>query len=289
MVTDNRNAPWRQSLIDFLTRPATERALIILIIINAVILGLETYPAIMARMGSVLMALDNLILGVFVIEIVLRMVGHGARFFRDPWRIFDFIVVGIALLPSTGPFSVLRALRILRVLRILTLVPSMKRVIGGLLGAIPGLSSVIAVMALIFYVGAVIATKLFGADFPDWFGTLGASAYTLFQVMTLESWSMGIARPVIAVFPGAWVFFVLFILIATFTMLNLFIAVIVNAIQAEHDEEVLEAEQTAAQHVDDQHELTRREVASLRDEIQALRAMLQAGRTDPSHGAADSR
>jgi len=154
-------------------------------------------------------------------------------------------------------------------------------VVGGLLGAIPGLLSVIMVMGLIFYIGAVIATKLFGERFPDWFGTLGESAYTLFQVMTLESWSMGIARPVIAEFPQAWIFFVIFILIATFTMLNLFIAVIVNAIQAEHDSEMLAAEAETTQHVDDQHELTRQEIASLRDEVRALQTLLNPAGSKP--------
>jgi voltage-gated sodium channel len=112
-------------------------------------------------------------------------------------------------------------------------VPSMKRVVGGLLSALPGLGSVTAIIGLIFYVSAVIATKLFGAAFPQWFGTLGDSAFTLFQVMTLESWAMGIVRPVMEIYPQAWLFFLIFILASTFTLLNLFIAVIVNAIQQE--------------------------------------------------------
>jgi voltage-gated sodium channel len=109
----------------------------------------------------------------------------------------------------------------------------MKRVVGGLLSALPGLGSVTAIIGLIFYVSAVIATKLFGAAFPQWFGTLGDSAFTLFQVMTLESWAMGIVRPVMEIHPQAWLFFLIFILASTFTLLNLFIAVIVNAIQQE--------------------------------------------------------
>lgn len=265
---------WRARLAAFLAHKTTEQILIGLILINAVILGLETYDSIAGEYGPLMTWLDRFILGIFVVEIALRIIAHGWRFFRDPWGVFDFIVVGIALIPASGPLAVLRSLRILRALRILTLVPSMRRVVGGLLSAIPGLGSVIMVMGLIFYIGSVIATKLFGDRFPDWFGTLGESAYTLFQVMTLESWSMGIARPVIDAFPLAWIFFVTFILIATFTMLNLFIAVIVNAIQAEHDREMLEAGQETTQHVDDQHELTRREIASLREEIRALHERL---------------
>jgi voltage-gated sodium channel len=193
--------------------------------------------------------------------------------------VFDFLVVAIALVPASGPFAVLRALRVLRVLRLLTVVPSMRRVVGGLLAAVPGLSSIAAVLGLMFYVFAVIASKLFGATFPDWFGNLGLSLYTLFQVMTLESWSMGIVRPVMEVYPYAWAFFIPFILMATFTMLNLFIGVIVSAMQsfteADKAETAVAVDQARA-HIDaDLHT----EVRALRDEIAALRAQLRAGRT----------
>ena len=150
-------------------------------------------------------------------------------FFRNPWNVFDFTIVAVALVPAGEGISVLRALRILRALRLISMVPQMRLVVQALLSAIPAMGSVIALLALIFYVAAVMATKLFGADFPEWFGTVGASLYTLFQIMTLESWSMGIARPVMEVHPYAWAFFVPFILIITFAVLNLFIAIVVNA------------------------------------------------------------
>lgn len=254
-------------------------ALIALILANAAVLGLETSPSVMARWGGLLVRIDTAILAVFVVEIALRLVARGPRFFRDPWAVFDFVVVGIALLPASGPFAVLRALRVLRVLRLMTFVPSMRRVVGGLLAAIPGLSSVFAVIALIFYVGSVMATKLFGGQFPEWFGSLGASAYTLFQVMTLESWSMGIARPVMEAFPHAWAFFVPFILIATFTMLNLFIAVIVNAIQAEHaaehETEVRDIESAVSAHADERADALHVEIRALRAEVARLAALLE--------------
>ncbi|MDQ5946556.1 MAG: voltage-gated sodium channel, partial [Pseudomonadota bacterium] len=166
-----------------------------------------------------------------------------------------------------GPLAVLRALRVLRVLRLITLVPSMKRVVSGLLSALPGLGSVAAIIGLIFYVAAVIATKLFAADFPEWFGSLGASAFTLFQVMTLESWAMGIVRPVMEVYPAAWIFFLVFILASTFTLLNLFIAVIVNAIQSEGSAEVQDA-------ADDDAQRLRAEMNELRAALLATQAML---------------
>ncbi|MCP4392191.1 MAG: ion transporter [Gammaproteobacteria bacterium] len=247
-----------------------------LIVVNAIILGLETEPAIMASFGQILVAVDHSILAVFVIEILLRIYAHRLRFFRDPWSLFDFAVVGIALVPASGPFAVLRALRVLRVLRILTIVPSMRRVVGALLDSIPGLSSIALVLLLLYYVFAVIATKLFGTNFPQWFGSIGESLYSLFQIMTLESWSMGIVRPVMEVHPNAWIFFVIFILIATFTMLNLFIAIIVNAMHSfteEENQETQDALNQARDHIEaDLHQ----EMAELRAEIAELKQMLQS-------------
>ncbi|MBM4182140.1 MAG: ion transporter [Betaproteobacteria bacterium] len=269
----------RARLTTFIEHPLTQRVILALILINAVTLGLETSPAIMAVHGQLILALDKAILGVFVLEIALRLYVHRLRFFRDPWSVFDFLVVGIALLPATGQLSVLRALRVLRVLRILTIVPSMRRVVGALLGAIPGLISIGLVLLLIYYVFAVIATNLFAAAFPEWFGHLGRSLYTLFQIMTLESWSMGISRPVMEQFPYAWAFFIVFILVATFTMLNLFIAIIVNAMQTfgedEHQETVQALEQ-AREHIEaDLHT----EVRALRQEIGELKALLRDSRS----------
>jgi voltage-gated sodium channel len=240
-----------------LETPFAQRWLVALILINALILGLETSPFVMTNWGSWLIAADRMILAVFVIEIALRLAVHRLAYFRDPWNVFDFVVVGIALIPASGLLAVLRALRVLRVLRLITLVPSMKRVISGLLSALPGLGSVCAIIGLIFYVSAVIATRLYGDAFPEWFGTLGDSVFTLFQVMTLESWAMGIVRPIMEVFPLAWIFFLIFILASTFTLLNLFIAVIVNAIQQEHLDEVKPPPAS-------ENEQLRREVAELR-------------------------
>lgn len=244
---DTQPGGWRVRLSVWLAAPYVQHTVLALIVANAVILGLETAPAVMAEWGLVLNAIDHAILAVFVVEIAARIAVLRGAFFRNPWGVFDFVVVAIALVPASGPFAVLRALRVLRVLRILTVVPSMRHVVGGLLGAIPGLASIGAVMGLIFYVMAVIATNLFGAGFPEWFGGLGRSLYTLFQVMTLESWSMGIVRPVMEQHPYAWIFFIVFILIATFTMLNLFIGVIVGAMQTfrEAEEEKQEAQAIA--------------------------------------------
>ncbi len=203
--------------------------IIVIIIINAVTIGLETSPSAMAAAGGLIVALDLAALTIFIVEITAKLFVYRLSFFRNPWNVFDFTIVAVSLVPAGEGLSVLRALRILRALRLISMVPQMRLVVQALLTAIPAMSSVIALLALIFYVAAVIATKLYGADFPEWFGTIGASLYTLFQIMTLESWSMGIVRPVMEVHPYAWAFFVRFILIITFAVLNLFIAIVVNS------------------------------------------------------------
>lgn len=255
---------------NWLQRSWVQRGLLALILINAVILGLETSASVVSVAGTPLMLLDKLILAVFVLEIALRIYADRLAFFKNAWSLFDFTVVAIALVPASGPFAVLRALRVLRVLRVLTFVPSMKKIVGALVLSLNGMLSIAMVLGLVYYVSAVMATKLFGETFPELFGSLGATLYTLFQIMTLDSWSSGITRPVMEQFPFAWAFFVPFILIATFTMLNLFIAVIVNAVQGMHDEEHKD-EIAAKQQL--QHDLVA-QMQQLQAELAALRAQL---------------
>ncbi|WP_018952394.1 ion transporter [Thioalkalivibrio sulfidiphilus] len=263
-----------------------QRVIVALILINAAILGLETDPDIMARIGDWLIGADRVILGVFVVEILIKLYAQGLRFFRNPWNVFDFFVVGIALFPASGPFAVLR---ILRLLRLVSMVPKLRFVVEALLRAIPGIASIFGLLIILFYVFAVIATNLFAEQHPDWFGSIGRSMYTLFQVMTLESWSMGIARPVMETHPYAWVFFVPFILVATFTILNLFIAIIVNTMQtlAEEQQRFEEKTITTVVHAESEQlhqDLTRvesenqqlhQDLRALREEIRALREELR--------------
>lgn len=245
-----------------------QRFIIAVIVINAITLGLETSSAAMARFGGVLMVLDCIALAIFVIEIALKLIAYRHRFFCSGWNVFDFSIVAITLAPTGEGMAVLRALRILRALRLVSVVPSMRKVVNALLRAIPGMTSVLTLLLLVFYVSSVMSTKLFGAAFPEWFGSIGASFYTLFQVMTLESWSMGIVRPVMEVHPQAWIFFILFILLTTFAVLNLFIAIVVDAMTVvEHKE----GEETRDLVTVDHGELMR-EMRALRAEIAALRA-----------------
>lgn len=252
-----------------------QATVVTLIVINAVILGLETSETVMDRWSHLLLPADKAILAVFVVEIALKMFARGWRFFRNGWDVFDFVVVGIALVPAAGPLAVLRALRVLRVLRLLSMVPQLRFVVDALLKAIPGISSIFALMGILFYVFAVIATSLFGSSFEEWFGTIPASLYSLFQIMTLESWSMGIVRPVMDVYPYAWIFFVPFILIATFTMLNLFIGIIVDTMQTLHDSGMEEGKEILEDALTEEEVRIRQEIDLLRQEMRALRQALE--------------
>jgi voltage-gated sodium channel len=238
-----------------------QNVIMAVIVVNAVVIGLETSAAVMTSFGPILIMLDRLAITIFVVEILLKLVVYRLQFFRSGWNIFDFVIVSVALLPLGGNLAILRALRIIRAFRLISAMPKMRQVVQGLLSAIPSMGSVILLLGLIFYVASVMATKLFGGAFPQWFGSVGSSLYSLFQIMTLESWSMGIVRPIMEVYPWAWAFFVPFVLVTSFVVLNLFIAIIVNAMHEEADEE-----QSA------QRDIILDEIRGLRQEVAAMRA-----------------
>jgi voltage-gated sodium channel len=223
--------PRRVAMARWVESRTVQAWIIAVILLNAAIMGMETSAALMARWHNGLVLIDKLCLLVFVIELGIKFYAYRGQFWRSGWNVFDLLVVAVALAPGAGAWSVLRSLRVLRVLRLLTVIPSLRKVVAAFLHSIPGLAGVCAVMAIFFYTAGVLATRLFGETHPDWFGSLGKSLYSLFQIMTLESWSMGIVRPVMESHPLAWAFFVPFIIIATFTILNLFIGIIVSTMQ----------------------------------------------------------
>jgi len=261
---------WLRTIVE---NPNTERTIMSLIIINATVLGLETSQSVMATSGPLLEILDHVLLAIFVAELAARIIVHRLDFFRDPWSVFDFVVVSIALVPASENFTVLRALRVLRVLRLITAIPSLKRVVAGLLASLPGMGSILFLIGLIYYVFAVIGTKLFGLTNPDLFGTLGRSLYTLFTVMTLEGWTNDVAKPVMEHHPYGWIYLFAFIIVATFMVLNLFIGVVVNSMQAE----AMKAEAAEREIVHEEAAPILAEVKGLRQEVAALRAEM-AGR-----------
>jgi voltage-gated sodium channel len=243
----------------------------VLILINAVTLGLETDLDVMASIGWELHAFDTLILLIFTVELVLKFYGYRMSFFKSGWNWFDLIIVGIAWIPASGNLSVMRALRVLRVLRLISVVPQMRRVISAIGHSIPGMISVVGVLGLIFYVSSVLATRLFGThpdpNMQEWFGSISASAYTLFQIMTLESWSMGVVRPTMELFPWAWSFFLPFIIITSFAVLNFFIGIIVDSMQIAQK---LEAEEEGKQ---GDQPATRKDLEVLIAKIDTLEAL----------------
>jgi voltage-gated sodium channel len=250
-----------------------------LIVLNAISLGLETNAGIVNSYGVFLHKFDVFVLAIFCVEIGGKLLYRRLGFFKNGWNLFDFVIVAIALVPSSGPLAVLRTLRIFRAMRLLSVVPSMRKVIQALLAAIPGIFSVGLMILLIFYVSAVLATNFFGASFDEWFGGIGKSMFTLFQIMTLESWSMGIVRPVMKEFPLAWIFFVLFILVTTFAVLNLFIGIIVDAMQRQSldEQQALHGERGDTL---PEAEKIYTELLDLRTEVRALTAALAARQKD---------
>ncbi len=207
--------------------------ILVVIILNAVLLGVMTYPALTSRFNFAFNLISNICIGIFTVEIALKLFCYGRKFFQNGWNNFDFIIVLISLVPSAGAFSSFRVFRILRALRALRLITRLERlrvIVQAIIDSIPNVGWASALLLIIFYIFSIMGTTMFSADFPDWFGTLGKSMYTLFQVMTLESWSMGIARPVIAQFPYAWIYFVSFILVSSFIVMNVIVGVVVNAI-----------------------------------------------------------
>ena len=234
VVTSGARSASRVRLGEWIESTRIQRFIILVILHNAAVLGMETSPALMDSFGPALISIDTACLAIFVVEIVLKLIAFGWRFFRDPWNVFDFLVVGVALVPAGAGLEVLRALRVLRVLRLISQLPQLRKVVGALLAAVPGILSTGALLALIFYVSAVMATTFFRETMPEYFGNLGSSLFSLFQIATLSSWE-AIVRPAMDEHSWAWMFFIPFIILAAFTALNLIIAVIVDAMNTLHD------------------------------------------------------
>ena len=249
-----------------------------LILLNTIILGLETDLYFASQFGDILNWTDKIILVLFSMELIIKLYVYRKEFFYSGWNIFDLTIVIIAWLPTSGALTVLRALRILRVLRLISVVPQLRRVVSAIGYSIPGMVSVVGVLGLIFYVASVLATKLFGIH-PDpfmqeWFGSVGASAYTLFQIMTLESWSMGVVRPTMEIFPWAWAFFIPFIIITSFAVLNFFIGIIVDSMQIAQKQDESEIELDNANITMKEFKLLKKQLDDLAEEIHQLREKL---------------
>jgi voltage-gated sodium channel len=271
-MTDTNIITARDKVRDFVEHRAVTNSILAVIIFNAITLGMSTSPEIMEKTGDVLGIIDNVVLAIFVFELSLKFFAYRMDFFKNAWNIFDLLVVGIGLLPDRDGLSALRGLRVIRAMRLLSVVPQMRTVVQALLDALPGMGAVIIMLSIVYYVFAVMATLMYGPTFYDWFGTLGRSMYSLFQIMTLESWSMGIVRPIMSEYPYAWVFFVPFIIITAFSVLNLFIGLLVNTMQSAVEDESEAEFEKLRDLIKTETDVVDEHVLALHQELKALRS-----------------
>ena len=267
----------RRKALDIVENSTFKNTITVLIILNAITLGMDTMDDLPDALRTAFRFFDIFVLGVFVVELALKIYAWRLEFFKNGWNIFDFVVVAVSLVPHAQAFQVLRSLRVLRVLRLLHVVPMMKRIVEALFSALPGMGAIIAVLALIVYAGAVMATTLYGkTDDPDvyaLFHDLPASAFTLFQVMTMDGWRNEVVQKVMDDgHPLAWIFFLVFIFLASFAILNLFIALIVEALQSEAEAQAEEAMDQIEEDLEDVED----KMIKKGDEILAVIAELKA-------------
>ena len=256
----------REKVKQFVEKNSAQNIIIALIIFNSITIGMETSSAIMNSFGNTLLLIDKIILAIFVLEITLKLYAYGFSFFKSGWNIFDFSIVAIALLPASGTLAVLRSLRIFRSLRLLKNLPKLRFIVEALLHSLPSLGWIFVLLALVFYVFAVIGTKLFGAAYPEWFGNIGASMFSLFQIMTLEGW-VEISRAVMKDFPLANIYFIIFILLASYTTLNIFIAIVVNTMSEVQQKTSKEGIEKIEDIIQDEKEELRKDILSLKEQI----------------------
>lgn len=227
----------------FLESSGFQNFITTIIILNSLLIGMETFPSVMDDYGVMIDAFDLVILAMFTIEITLKIFIYRLKFFTSAWNVFDFAIIAVSILPAAGSFSIFRALRIIRTLRLLKNLPKLRLIIESLLHSIPSIGWIAVLLTIVYYIFAVVGVNLFGVLYPEIFGDLWKSFFTLFQIMTLESWASGIARPIMDGVPYAAIYFVTFILIATYTTLNIFIAIVVNTMNEISLKELQEEEQ----------------------------------------------
>lgn len=259
-------------LQEFIENKWTQRFIIFVILFNAIILGMMTYPALMLKYESAMQLLCNICVWVFTIELAIKLIVYKKEFFKDGWNIFDFFIVVISWIPTGGVYSSFRVFRILRTLRALRLITQLERlrvIVQAIIDSIPNVSWASVLLLIIFYIFAIMGTTLYGQDFPIEFGSLGKSIFTLFQIMTLEAWA-DIARDVMAKFSYSWIYFISFILVSSFIVMNVIVGVVVNAISDINENIKKEREKKAAQNCD-----LRIELNNLKEQIKKVEYLIE--------------
>jgi len=262
----------RESLGNLVDHTITQRFIVFVLLLNAITLGLDTAPEIMAEYGELIDTVNTIIPVIFVIEVGSRLIARGKRFFKESWNIFDIIIISVSFLPSGSAFSALRALRVLRVLHVISLVPRMRHVVAAMIRSLPQIGSIVALLIIISYISAVIVTHLYGADYPELFGSIGRSMLTLFQLMTLEGWAAEVVRPVMETHPNSVFLFIPYMLMTAFAILNLFTAVLVDSMQILQQNYSYErSQQSTAKVVTDEMVDVKADLLALTQEIRQLR------------------
>ncbi len=256
---------FRDTLARFVDHPLSQRFIVLVLLLNAVTLGLDTSDEVMAKYGPLIDQINAVIPYIFVVEVGLRFVAYGSRFFREAWNIFDVIIISVSFLPSGSAFSALRALRILRVLHVISLVPRMRHVVAAMIRSLPQIGSILALLVIVSYISAVIVTHLYGEDYPELFGSIGYSMLTLFQLMTLEGWAAEVVRPVMETDPYSVFLFIPYMLMTAFAILNLFTAVLVDSMQ------ILQQNYTRQRSEQETAQIITTELLSVKSDIQDLR------------------
>jgi voltage-gated sodium channel len=250
-------------------KPSFEYLIIALILLNALILGLETVPELKQQFGTLLSLASTLILALFILEVIIKLIAVAPQFgkyFGNGWNLFDFSIVVLSLIPLSSEYAMIaRLFRLLRVLRLISTIPQLRLIVSTLIRSIPGMAHVMILLLLLFYVYAITGYHLFHQAIPEHWGTLGKSLLTLFTISTLEGWA-DLLKACMEVTPFAWIYFISFIILSTFIIINLFIAIVLdNMEKAKH--ETLEEIQ------EDQDELLG-EIEQLENQLKQLRNRL---------------
>lgn len=263
------------------------------IVFNCVLMGLQTSAVLTAKCGDLLNLLDNICLGIFIVELGLKIIAYNKNFLKDGWNIFDTIIVLMSLFSSMAFLSSLRIFRIFRVFRSLKalksfrgfrMISSLKKlqvIIMAIVKSLPSIAWTGGLLLLVYYIFALMGVSFFGAAFPEWFGDLGKTMYTLFQVMTLESWSMGIARPVMEAYPVAWLYFVPFVLISSFIVMNVVVGIVVNAISdVTANDKQEEIKDSAEENNENKSDRIQLEMQAIREHMENLEALMSEDKTE---------
>jgi len=254
-----------------------ERSIITVILVNAVVLGLETSQEIMNEYGHILEVLNYIFITIFVIEMLLKLYAYHFNYFRDGWNVFDFIIVFSSLIPTGGVFTGLRILRIFRVLRIPRLISGLKplrKIVSSILRSLPGVAWTVLLMFIVYYVFAIIGIYLFSSDAPEKFGSLGTAFVTLFELMTLSSWQ-NVVIPLTEHNVWAWFYFLIFILAAAFILLNVILGIIVDSLDLQNKEEELEIIEAALEPDASKEEILQSEVLKLKVQLDQIITLME--------------